>query len=229
MPIKQLIGTGKAQITFDLVPVDEATHYAAEDADITLRLWQFEAAPSAEAVTSVYEGLERPLVPVLRQMEAAGILVDRQVLSRLSGEFAQKMAAMEDGIYEQAGERFNIASPKQLGDILFDKIMPPAKKTKTGAWGTGADVLEGLAAEGHGLAHDVLAWRGLAKLKSTYTDALPEFINPRPETSYRCATPGIIRPEFAKHPHSHARRATHPHRLCRPARPGAGQCRLQPD
>ena len=192
VPIKQLIGTGKAQITFDLVPVDEAAHYAAEDADITLRLWQhLKPRLSAEAVTSVYEGLERPLVPVLRQMEAAGILVDRQVLSRLSGEFAQKMAAMEDGIYEQAGERFNIASPKQLGDILFDKMgLPGGKKTKTGAWGTGADVLEGPAAEGHGLAHDVLAWRGLAKLKSTYTDALPEFINPetgRVHTSYSLA------------------------------------------
>jgi len=192
VPIKQLIGTGKAQITFDLVPLDEAAHYAAEDADITLRLWQhLKPRLSAEAVTGVYEVLERPLVPVLRAMEAAGILVDRQVLSLLSGEFAQKMAGMEDGIYAQAGERFNIASPKQLGDILFDKMgLPGGKKTKTGAWATGADVLEGLAAEGHGLAHDVLAWRGLAKLKSTYTDALPEFINPttgRIHTSYSLA------------------------------------------
>jgi len=131
------------------------------------------------------------LVAVLRQMESEGILVDRSVLSRLSGEFAQKMAAMEDEIYQLAGERFNIASPKQLGDILFGKMaLPGGKKTKTGAYATGAEVLEGLAAEGYDLAARVLDWRGLAKLKSTYTDALPEFINPetgRIHTSYSLA------------------------------------------
>ena len=128
---------------------------------------------------------------VLRQMESEGILIDRSVLSRLSGEFAQKMAAMEDEIFQLAGERFNIASPKQLGDILFGKMaLPGGKKTKTGAYATGAEVLEGLAAEGYDLAARVLDWRGLAKLKSTYTDALPEFINPetgRIHTSYSLA------------------------------------------
>jgi DNA polymerase I len=142
-------------------------------------------------MVGVYQTTELPLVAVLRQMESEGILIDRSVLSRLSGEFAQKMAAMEDEIFQLAGERFNIASPKQLGDILFGKMaLPGGKKTKTGAYATGAEVLEGLAAEGYDLAARVLDWRGLAKLKSTYTDALPEFINPetgRIHTSYSLA------------------------------------------
>ena len=187
--IKELLGTGKSQITFDQVPLEKATPYAAEDADITFRLWQMMRPELVkDRVVSVYQTTEKPLVPVIVDMEKNGICVDRNVLSRLSGEFAQKMAAMEEDIYKFAGETFNIASPKQLGDILFDKMgLPGGKKTKTGAWGTGADVLEGLAAEGHDLAAQVLEWRGLAKLKSTYTDALPEFINPetgRIHTSY---------------------------------------------
>ena len=191
--IKELLGTGKNQITFDRVPVDEATRYAAEDADVTLRLWlHLKPRLAAEGVTGVYESTERPLVQVITDMEREGVLVDRAVLSRLSGEFAQKMAAMEDEIYALAGENFNIASPKQLGDILFDKMgLSGGKKTKTGAWGTGADVLEGLAEGGNTLAATVLDWRGLAKLKSTYTDALPDFINPdtgRIHTSYSMAS-----------------------------------------
>ena len=191
--IKELLGTGKSQITFDQVPLEKATPYAAEDADITFRLWQMIRPELVkDGVVSVYQTTEKPLVPVIVDMEKNGISVDRNVLSRLSGEFAQKMAAMEEGIYKLAGETFNIASPKQLGDILFDKMgLPGGKKTKTGAWGTGADVLEGLAAEGHDLAAQVLEWRGLAKLKSTYTDALPEFINPdtgRIHTSYSLAS-----------------------------------------
>ena len=191
--IKELLGTGKSQITFDQVPLEKATPYAAEDADITLRLWQMMRPELVkDRVVSVYQTTEKPLVPVIVDMEKNGICVDRNVLSRLSGEFAQKMAAMEEDIYKLAGETFNIASPKQLGDILFDKMgLPGGKKTKTGAWGTGADVLEGLAAEGHDLAAKVLEWRGLAKLKSTYTDALPEFINPetgRIHTSYSLAS-----------------------------------------
>ena len=191
--IKELLGTGKSQITFDQVPLEKATPYAAEDADITFRLWQMMRPELVkDGVVSVYQTTEKPLVPVIVDMEKNGISVDRNVLSRLSGEFAQKMAAMEEGIYKLAGETFNIASPKQLGDILFDKMgLPGGKKTKTGAWGTGADVLEGLAAEGHDLAAQVLEWRGLAKLKSTYTDALPEFINPdtgRIHTSYSLAS-----------------------------------------
>ena len=191
--IKELLGTGKSQITFDQVPLEKATPYAAEDADITFRLWQMMRPKLVkDRVVSVYQTTEKPLVPVIVDMEKNGICVDHNVLSRLSGEFAQKMAAMEEDIYKFAGETFNIASPKQLGDILFDKMgLPGGKKTKTGAWGTGADVLEGLAAEGHDLAAQVLEWRGLAKLKSTYTDALPEFINPetgRIHTSYSLAS-----------------------------------------
>ena len=186
--IKELLGTGKSQITFDQVPLEKATPYAAEDADITFRLWQMMRPELVkDRVVSVYQTTEKPLVPVIVDMEKNGICVDRNVLSRLSGEFAQKMAAMEEYIYKFAGETFNIASPKQLGDILFDKMgLPGGKKTKTGAWGTGADVLEGLAAEGHDLAAQILEWRGLAKLKSTYTDALPEFINPETGRIHTC-------------------------------------------
>ena len=191
--IKELLGTGKSQITFDQVPLEKATPYAAEDADITFRLWQMMRPELVkDRLVSVYQTTEKPLVPVIVDMEKNGICVDRNVLSLLSGEFAQKMAAMEEDIYKLAGETFNIASPKQLGDILFDKMgLHGGKKTKTGAWGTGADVLEGLAAEGHDLAAQVLEWRGRAKLKSTYTDALPEFINPetgRIHTSYSLAS-----------------------------------------
>ncbi len=197
IPIKELLGSGKNQITFDQVPIAQAIAYAAEDADVTLRLYKhLQPRLVAEHMVGVYETTERPLVGVLRAMEAEGVAVDRTVLSRLSGEFAQKMAAMEAEIFETAGESFNIASPKQLGEILFDKMgLPGGKKTKTGAWGTGADVLEGIVAEGGAakgvsLARLVLDWRGLAKLKSTYTDALPEFINPdtqRIHTSYSLA------------------------------------------
>ena len=192
IPIKELLGSGKNQITFDQVPLDKATAYAAEDADVTLRLWRhLKPRLAADRLHALYETTERPLVPVLRAMEAEGIAVDRAVLSRLSGEFAQKMAGMEEAIYAAAGESFNIASPKQLGDILFGKMaLPGGKKTKTGAWGTGAEVLDGLAADGVELAQLVLDWRGLAKLKSTYTDALPDFIHPetgRIHTSYSLA------------------------------------------
>jgi len=189
---RDVAGSGKAQVTFDLVPIERAARYAAEDADVTLRLWRV-LAPRlvSERMTTVYETLERPLVPVLAGMERAGITVDRQVLSRLSGDFAQSMGALEEEIHELAGERFNIASPKQLGEILFDKMsLEGGRKTRTGAWGTGADVLETLAAQGHPLPARVLDWRQLAKLKSTYTDALPGYVNPRTgrvHTSYALA------------------------------------------
>ena len=193
IPFKEVAGSGKSMITFDYVPVDKATAYAAEDADVTLRLYKIlKPRLAAERVTTVYETLERPMVPVLARMEREGITVDRTVLSRLSGDFAQTMGALEAEIHELAGENFNIGSPKQLGEILFDKMsLPGGKKTKTGAWGTGADVLETLAAEGHDLPVRVLNWRQLSKLKSTYTDALPEFINPktgRVHTSYALAS-----------------------------------------
>ncbi|NBB98672.1 MAG: DNA polymerase I [Alphaproteobacteria bacterium] len=187
--IKTLLGTGKSAITFDRVPIDDATRYAAEDADITLRLWQmFKPRLHASQVTRVYESLERPLVPVLAAMERTGIKVDREILSRMSNAFAQKMAGLEAEIHELAGETFNVGSPKQLGEILFDKMsLEGGKKGKTGAYATGADILEDLAAEGHDLPARVLDWRQLSKLKSTYTDALQDHIHPdtgRVHTSY---------------------------------------------
>lgn len=187
--IKELIGSGKSQVTFDQVKIADAAPYAAEDADITLRLWQrFKPQLHREKVTTVYETMERPLVPVLARMEMAGIKVDRDVLSRMSNSFAQKMAGLEAEIHELAGRSFNVGSPKQLGEILFDEMaLEGGKKGKTGAYATGADVLEDLAAQGQDLPARVLDWRGLSKLKSTYTDALQDHINPetgRVHTSY---------------------------------------------
>jgi DNA polymerase-1 len=192
IPFSEVAGKGKARITFDQVPVEKAIAYAAEDADVTLRLWHvLKPRLVAEHKTTVYETLERPLVPVLRDMERAGVKVDRNVLARLSADFAQKMAQYEDEVYELAGEKFNIASPKQLGEILFDKMnLEGGRKTKTGAWSTDSGALEALAAQGVELPQRVLDWRGLAKLKSTYTDALPNFIHPetgRVHTSYSLA------------------------------------------
>ena len=189
--IKSLLGAGKAAITFDRVPIEEATKYAAEDADITLRLWDmFKPQLHQSKVTQVYEGLERPLIPVLAQMERTGIQVDRETLSRMSNAFAQKMASLEAEIHALAGETFNVGSPKQLGEIMFDKLgYEGGKKGKNGAYATGADILEDLATV-HELPRRVLDWRQLSKLKSTYTDALQDHINPetgRVHTSYSIA------------------------------------------
>ncbi|MDF1855003.1 DNA polymerase I [Pseudooceanicola sp.] len=188
IPIKTLLGSGKSQITFDLVPIEDAVKYAAEDADITLRLWLLmKPQLHRRKVTTVYETLERPLVPVLARMETAGIKVDRDTLSRMSNAFAQKMAQLEDEIQELAGETFNVGSPAQVGEILFEKMgLEGGKKGKTGKYSTPADVLEDLATE-HELPGRVLDWRQLQKLKSTYTDALQDHINPetgRVHTSY---------------------------------------------
>lgn len=178
---KDVAGSGKAQKTFAQVALDKATEYAAEDADVTLRLWRaLKPRLRTEHVATVYETLERPLVPVLAEMERAGIKVDRQMLSRLSADFNQRMAALEAEAHEQAGRSFNIGSPKQLGEILFDEMnLPGGKKTKTGAWVTDGDVLEGLAAEGHALPRTIVDWRMLSKLRSTYTEALQSAINAR--------------------------------------------------
>ena len=189
--IKTLLGSGKSAITFDRVPIDEASRYAAEDADITLRLWQYlKPGLHRNKVTVVYETLERPLVPVLAEMEMYGIKVDRDTLSRMSNGFAQKMAGLEAEIHQMAGRSFNVGSPKQLGEILFDEMaLPGGKKGKTGAYATGVDILEDLATE-HELPGRVLDWRQLSKLKSTYTDALQDHIHPdtgRVHTSYSIA------------------------------------------
>ncbi|MFS4438134.1 DNA polymerase I [Paracoccaceae bacterium GXU_MW_L88] len=188
IPIKPLLGTGKSAKTFDQVEIEKAAPYAAEDADITWRLWEvLRPRLTRERVTTVYETLERPLVKPLAAMEMEGVLVDRDLLSRMSNEFAQKMAGLEAEIHELAGESFNVGSPKQLGEILFEKMsLEGGKKGKSGAWGTGADVLETLAVE-HDLPARILDWRQLSKLKSTYTDALQDHINPetgRVHTSY---------------------------------------------
>ena len=189
--IKTLLGSGKSAITFDRVPIDEASRYAAEDADITLRLWQYlKPGLHRNKVTVVYETLERPLVPVLAEMEMYGIKVDRDTLSRMSNGFAQKMAGLKAEIHQMAGRSFNVGSPKQLGEILFDEMaLPGGKKGKTGAYATGVDILEDLATE-HELPGRVLDWRQLSKLKSTYTDALQDHIHPdtgRVHTSYSIA------------------------------------------
>ena len=189
--IKTLIGSGKSAITFDKVKIEDAVSYAAEDADITLRLWKiFKQKLHRSKVTKVYETLERPLVSVLAQVERNGIKVDRETLSRMSNAFAQKMAGLEAEIYELAGESFNVGSPKQLGEIMFDKLgYEGGKKGKNGAYATGADILEDLATN-YDFPKRVLDWRQLSKLKSTYTDALQDHINPntgRVHTSYSIA------------------------------------------
>ncbi len=193
IPFKEIAGSGKSMKTFDQIPIDQATPYAAEDADVTLRLHRLlrPRLPGAR-MTTVYETLERPLMPVLVDMEEAGVKVDRQMLQKLSQTFADRMADYEARAHELAGEKFNLGSPKQLGEILFEKMgIASGKKTKTGAYATGADVLETLAAEGHDLPEVILEWRGVSKLRSTYTEALPEFIHPetgRIHTSYAMAS-----------------------------------------
>ncbi|MFD2238866.1 DNA polymerase I [Aureimonas populi] len=172
---KELCGSGKGAKAIAACPVEKVTEYAAEDADVTLRLWMaLKPRLVAEGLSHVYERLERPLVPVLARMERRGIKTDRQILSRLSGRFAQKAASLEFDVHAMAGEPFNLGSPKQLGEILFGKLgLPGGKKTRTGQWSTDARTLEDLALEGHDLPRRIVEWRQLTKLKGTYTDALP--------------------------------------------------------
>ncbi len=186
-------GTGKAQVTFERVPLDKALDYAAEDADMTLRLHGLlRRRLLAEHMVTVYETLERPLVPVVVAMEREGIKVDAPMLRQLSVEFGQRMGELEEDIQRLAGHAFNVGSPQQLGRVLFEEMsLPGGKKTgKSGQWATGADALETLAAQGHALPARVLDWRQIAKLKSTYADALVAQINPasgRVHTSYSLA------------------------------------------
>ncbi len=184
---------GKSRITFEAVDIAKAAEYAAEDADVTLRLWHLlKPRLVAEGMTSVYETLERPLLAVLGRMERRGIAIDPQVLSRMSGEFAQRAGALEAEIKKLAGGPLNPGSTKQVSDFLFGKLgLEGGKKTKTGAWSTSASVLDELAEAGHELPQRILDWRQITKLKSTYTDALPGFVNPtthRVHTSYALAS-----------------------------------------
>jgi DNA polymerase-1 len=186
---KEVVGSGKNQITFGEVPLDRATEYAAEDADVTLRLWKrFKARVANEGASRVYELVDRPLVGVIAGMEYEGIKVDREALSRLSAEFTAGIAALETEIHEIAGQPFAIGSTQQLGAILFDKMgYKGGKKGKSGAYSTDVTILEQLKAQGAPIAAKILEWRQLSKLKSTYTDALQAQINKdtgRVHTSY---------------------------------------------
>ena len=196
-------GAKKADKTFAGVPIDKATEYAAEDADVTLRLWMvLKPRLAAEHMVTVYETLERPLLPVIVDMERAGIKIDRPILGKLSSQFAQSIARLEEEVQALAseatgGQRFNLGSPKQLGELLYDKLkLPGGKRTKTGQWETRASILDDLAGneelpdDARKLINTMLEWRQLSKLRSTYTDSLPEHIHPetgRIHTSYALA------------------------------------------
>jgi DNA polymerase I len=193
IPLSEVAGSGRNFQGFARATIERACEYGAEKADIALRLRRvLQPRLVAEKMTTVYERLERPLVEVLARMERRGISIDRNILSRMTGEFSQRMAGLEAEINEIVGAPFNPGSPKQLGDILFGQMgLPGGKKTATGAWSTTASVLEDLAAEGHQLPARVLEWRQISKLKSTYTDALPGFVNPstgRVHTAYALAS-----------------------------------------
>lgn len=181
-PIKyeDVAGKGKKQVTFDYVDIDKALDYAAEDTDITLRLYKlFKPRLAAEKMSRIYEDIDRPLIPVIAQMELDGVRVDPQVLHQMSEDFEKKLRALETQIHDLAGREFNIASPKQVAELLFgDMELKGGKKTKSGEWSTSASVLEKLAAEGHEIVERILDYRQLSKLKSTYTDALQAQINP---------------------------------------------------
>ncbi len=188
----ELIGSGRNKLTFEQVAIDRATAHSAEAADVIHRVWRvLKPRLTAERMTAVYETLERPLVSVLARMERRGISIDRQVLSRLSGDFAQTAARVEAELQELAGEPINVGSPKQIGDILFGKMgLSGGTKTKTGAWSTSASILDDLAEQGNDFARKILEWRQVSKLKSTYTDALPTYVNPqthRVHTTYALA------------------------------------------
>lgn len=189
LSFKDVCGTGKSQISFAEVQLDRATEYAAEDADVALRLWKLlKLRLPLEGGTRVYEMVDRPLASIVEGMERAGIMVDRDYLAKLSGEFATEMLRIEGEIHELAGQPFAIGSPKQLGEILFDKLgLKGGRKGKSGDWSTDQNELERLERDGVPIARKILEWRQLSKLKSTYTDALQQQINAttgRVHTSY---------------------------------------------
>lgn len=189
IPYKEVAGTGKSQVTFDRVDIEKALDYAAEDADITLRLYHLlKPRLVSEKMVSVYENIERPLIEIIAQMELHGVKVDPTILNTMSTDFGKRIADLETEIHALAGTPFNIGSPKQIGEILFDQMgLQGGKKTKTGQYSTDVKTLEELALQGHDIVQKILDWRGLSKLKSTYTDALQEQIVPetgRVHTSY---------------------------------------------
>ena len=192
---KEVTGTGKSQVTFDQVPLEKALDYAAEDADITLRLHQaLKPRLLEEHLTTAYETLERPLIPVLAAMEQKGIKVDMAQLKQVSQEFSLRLLTLEQEIHRLAGKTFNVGSPKQLGEVLFDDLkMEGGKKGKAGSYATGVDVLESLAAQGHELPEKVLEWRHLDKLRSTYAEALIHQINPQTHQSAYLVCHGLSR------------------------------------
>ena len=188
IPFKDIVGSGRKQVTFDKVPLEDACRYAAEDADVTLRLAMcLKPRLPSENMCTLYETLERPMPALLAQMEQHGIMVDEKLLDKISKDFAKDIKKIEVKIFKLAGREFNIASPLQLGKLMFEEMgLEQGRKTKTGAWATGADELERLAADEHELPRLVLEWRHYSKLKSTYADALPKFINPKTGRVHTC-------------------------------------------
>ncbi len=232
MSYGELTGSGKGKLTFDQVTIDKATAYSAEDADVMLRLWQvLKPRLVAERMTAVYETLERPLVGVLARMERRGISIDRQVLSRLSGDFAQTAARVESEIQEIAGEPINVGSPKQLGDIIFGKMgLPGGSKTKTGAWSTSAQVLDELAEQGHefpkkisgmaaGVETEIDLYRRAADLRASADPSRPHHLCAGGD-HHRAAV--VERAQSAEHPGAHRGRPENPTRLYCVARPQTG-------
>ena len=188
LSFKEVCGSGSKQVCFDKIMLDRATEYAAEDADVTLRLWKrFKARLPHERVTQVYETVDRPLVPVIARMEREGVKVDRDELVKLSAEFNEQIVALEEQVCAEAGAKFTIGSPKQLGEILFDKLqLKGGRKGKSGVWSTDVTELERLSRDGVPIARLVLDWRQLTKLKNTYTDALQQQINPETGRVHTC-------------------------------------------
>ena len=176
---KDLIGSGKDKKTFQELPIKEAGKYAAEDADMTLRLWKiFKSSVTQDKQVKIYEIIEKPLAQVIMNMEKHGISIDVNKLNELSVNFKEKLKNLEKSCYKLIGEEINLGSPKQVGEILFDKLeLPGGKKTSTGSWSTSAEILENLANEGYDFPKALLEWRALSKLKTTYTDTLPTYLN----------------------------------------------------
>ena len=239
--LADVLGSGRSKVSVDAVAPEALRDTAAAHADLALRLHRvIRPRLVADRLTTVYERIERPLIAVLARMEAAGILVDQGELVALSADFAGRIELLESEIHTLAGHPFTIGSPKQLGEVLFDEMglqSTRGRKGKSGAYSTGADILEELTAQGHDLPARVLDWRQLTKLKSTYTDALIEHIDPqsrRVHTTFTmtAANTGqavLQRPQPAEHPDPHRGGPAHPPRLRRRARPRADVRRLFAD